>query len=730
MKSSKVLASIRKYTAPALTAIVGTALSIVAMNFVQGAIESEFRNEFDKSVSSVLTRTQTGFAKQEQVVKNLDQLFKANVQVVRDVFELYSAIPAKSDPGILSIGYANHIARNQVSELELYNRSEGNYTYRIFPKTTSENLAPISYIVPQRVNDHISGLDLESNDVLKKAIRLSARQKGVTVTPQFSFRGGDTMSLFLISPVGKKGTQSSHLGDIAMVRPGEKFDGLLFVELNAQTFLHSCIGDTVGSDRNIAFQITTPDYNNNSQVVFRSANFESTAGNAKADYVVDKTFSIGDRTFTAAVRSVPTTNAGVKKQAGLATLIVGLVLTLVLCGFLLSMLTSRERAENLARRMTASNRRILEVSRDIIATMDFNGVWTSVNPAIELVLGYTIREFEAMHLRSFMRLPLEADKFVAEFGQYATEKALDMEVDMISRNGEIRCISWRFTIEPSEGVVYCNGRDVTDARAAEEQIRLKSRQLEIAEQHAQEAKEYQTKFIFQITERVRGYLRNSVNSIHEMVEGLDPNNAVHKNLISRVGQASSLLFDNVSYLIEVARSTNTRAEDVKTSVKLCLERSQNRLRSSGVALDSVNSTSLLDDEMVAVDGELLTRAFNLVFEAIAEGTEHMSIEVTSQVNSLERVLEVQMLSSANALTERMIEQFNNSGSNIIRDLVKDENNIMFRLAVAASLFRRMNGTVSFASLGSDGNLVMLTLPQQTPYETVEASTTTVSIPSL
>jgi K+-sensing histidine kinase KdpD len=254
--------------------------------------------------------------------------------------------------------------------------------------------------------------------------------------------------------------------------------------------------------------------------------------------------------------------------------------------------------------------------------------------------------------------------------------------------------------------------------------------LEIAEQHAQEAKEYQTKFIFQITERVRGYLRNSVNSIHEMVEGLDPNNAVHKNLISRVGQASSLLFDNVSYLIEVARSTNTRAEDVKTSVKLCLERSQNRLRSSGVALDSVNSTSLLDDEMVAVDGELLTRAFNLVFEAIAEGTEHMSIEVTSQVNSLERVLEVQMLSSANALTERMIEQFNNSGSNIIRDLVKDENNIMFRLAVAASLFRRMNGTVSFASLGSDGNLVMLTLPQQTPYETVEASTTTVSIPSL
>jgi PAS domain S-box-containing protein len=495
------------------------------------------------------------------------------------------------------------------------------------------------------------------------------------------------------------------------------------VELNANKFLHSCIGDTVGSDRNIAFEIVTSDYSSNKQVVFRSANYETASATAKADYVVNKSFEIGDRTFTAAVRSVPTKNAGLKKQAGIATLIIGLVLTLMLCGFLLSMLTSRERAENLARRMTANNRRILEVSRDIIATMDFNGVWTSVNPAIELVLGYTVREFESMHLRSYMRLPLEADNLVTEFGQYDTETALDMEVDMISRSGEIRCISWRFTIEPSEGVVYCNGRDVTDARAAEEQIRLKSRQLEIAEQHAQEAKEYQTKFIFQITERVRGYLRTSVNSIHEMVEGLDPNNAVHKSLISRVGQASSLLFDNVSYLIEVARSTNTRAEDVKTSLKLCLERSQNRLLASGVSMAALNASSLPDDEMVAVDGELLTRAFALVFEALAEGGEHISIEVTSQVNSLERVLEVQLLASTNELTERMIEQFNRSGSNIVRDLVKDENNIMFRLAVAASLFRRVNGTVSFASLGADGNLVMLTLPQQTPYETADPSTT-------
>jgi hypothetical protein len=64
----------------------------------------------------------------------------------------------------------------------------------------------------------------------------------------------------------------------------------------------------------------------------------------------------------------------------------------------------------------------------------------------------------------------------------------------------------------------------------------------------------------------------------------------------------------------------------------------------------------------------------------------------------------------------MILQFNDSGSNLIYDLVKDEKNIMFKLGVAASLFRRANGTVSFADLGEDGNLVMLTLPQNSYYE--------------
>ncbi|MFM8178502.1 MAG: hypothetical protein ACKOAG_04855 [Candidatus Kapaibacterium sp.] len=123
---------------------------------------------------------------------------------------------------------------------------------------------------------------------------------------------------------------------------------------------------------------------------------------------------------------------------------------------------------------------------------------------------------------------------------------------------------------------------------------------------------------------------------------------------------------------------------------------------------------------MAVDEDLLTRALTLVFEALTENAQDLEISINAEGNSLEGVTEVQILASPNPVSSKMILQFNDSGSNLISDLAKDEKNIMFKLGVAASLFRRANGTVSFADLGDDGNLVMLTLPQNLYYEDADA----------
>jgi len=47
---------------------------------------------------------------------------------------------------------------------------------------------------------------------------------------------------------------------------------------------------------------------------------------------------------------------------------------------------------------------------------------------------------------------------------------------------------------------------------------------------------------------------------------------------------------------------------------------------------------------------------------------------------------------------------------LLESLEVDEHSILFRLALAASIIRRMNGSAVFEALEEDGNVVMITLP--------------------
>ncbi|MBL7975244.1 MAG: CHASE domain-containing protein, partial [Candidatus Kapabacteria bacterium] len=217
-----------------LTVVAGVALSVIGMNLTNYKVESDRQIEFDKSVSSVLSRVQNATANQEQVVKNLDGLFAASVQVVRDVFELYSTVPAKSNPYILSIGYASKVTAQDADNFVYYNRSERYYDYQIKPSGTRSLYQPISYIVPFEQNAHLSGYDLLSNQTFSEIIQKAQTKKGLVCSPVFNFRGGDTNSIVLMQTVEKKKSASSLTPEETLFQTtSDMFDGIIYVELNA-----------------------------------------------------------------------------------------------------------------------------------------------------------------------------------------------------------------------------------------------------------------------------------------------------------------------------------------------------------------------------------------------------------------------------------------------------------------------------------------------------------------
>ncbi len=703
---------IRRLVLPFIVLVIGVGLSITAKKLVDYKVQADLQMEFDKSVNSLYSRAQSGFSKQEQVLHNLDGLFKASVQVVRDVFELYSTIPANSEPGILSIAYANRVSQSQLSDLVLYNKSEGYMNYQVHPLGQRSVYEPVSYVVPADRNKHICGLDLLSNPYFADAILRAHANNRFAATPTFKFRGGDTSSLVLMKAVEKKKSASamSSEADMLMSKAGDRFDGIVYVELDVKAFMHGIIGDTVGSDKNIVYEFKTADLNGQAQSVYQSPNYASSLS-SPALLSTERTFGFGDKSYIVSFRNSPSLGNGFQSNLGWITLASGLLLSLALFGFLFSVVSSHHRAMQLADNITARNRRILELSRDIIATMSQQGVWQAVNPAVYTILGYETEEFENRHISQFFVNNAEFETLLPQLLTSDTERDVNFDVAMKTKSGEVRWISWCFTSVPSEQNIYCNGRDITDARAAEEQIKLKSKQLAIAEQQAVEASEFKSTFMIKLTDRVRGSLADSLMNLHKISSNMDFTDDNQLQFLKLANQSSDQLYNIVSDLLEVARGTAGSFDQHCATVIQCLQQTQHNLREqSSARAASIITTGLQSDQAVAVDPEILSTAFTNVIAALSEGSVAPTVEVVAEENTVEGVLELQLLAPANEHVSSMIEQYNSSLNNLIDDLHLDQDNIMFRLGVAASQFRRMNCSVSIASLGVDGNVVLLTIP--------------------
>ena len=112
---------------------------------------------------------------------------------------------------------------------------------------------------------------------------------------------------------------------------------------------------------------------------------------------------------------------------------------------------------------------IWRTSQDLFAVIDAQARYVSLNPAWTDALGYPVEELIG---RSSLELvhPDDVERTVAEFGRVAKGEIV-RSVDLRTRHkdGRYRVFSW--TAVPSRGALYASGRDVTERRELEDQLR-------------------------------------------------------------------------------------------------------------------------------------------------------------------------------------------------------------------------------------------------------------------
>ncbi|HEY6759964.1 MAG TPA: PAS domain S-box protein [Baekduia sp.] len=267
----------------------------------------------------------------------------------------------------------------------------------------------------------VRGADLGREPGVAAALRRTTSFSNVAATPITGARDRPS-GLFLVAP-------ATNLVD-GVLRPGAV---VVFV---SEAALRAAAGSPPG---------------------LRLATAGSPSGAAAGGSAVRTDFTVAGRDFAVVMPKEPV--SGPAAALPWIILAAGLVLSLLATGL----------AVNAGRRAKAQAEvdRIFDLSSDLITVADFDGHFTRVNPASELILGYTPEEFLA---RPYLDLvhPDDRERSAAEAAAIANGRnALSFENRYRHRDGSYRVLEWTATPVVEDGVMYGVARDVTARRQAE-----------------------------------------------------------------------------------------------------------------------------------------------------------------------------------------------------------------------------------------------------------------------
>ncbi len=121
--------------------------------------------------------------------------------------------------------------------------------------------------------------------------------------------------------------------------------------------------------------------------------------------------------------------------------------------------------------------RIWHVSEDLLGVSNFDGYFTSVNPAWTTLLGWSEDEIKRMHV-SELRHPDDAEHSMAGRRRLAEGiPTVRIENRFRHKDGSWRWLAWTLTVE--NGAIYLIGRHVTAEKLAAEALRESERQFRL-----------------------------------------------------------------------------------------------------------------------------------------------------------------------------------------------------------------------------------------------------------
>jgi PAS domain S-box-containing protein len=118
-----------------------------------------------------------------------------------------------------------------------------------------------------------------------------------------------------------------------------------------------------------------------------------------------------------------------------------------------------------------------ELSLELLCIADVEGRFRRINPAFETLLGYSQAELLSRPFFDFM-IPEDRAAAMAELASLRRGKStIRFENRVGCRDGSVKCLAWSASPATPEGLIYAAARDITEAKAAEEALRLSEQMM-------------------------------------------------------------------------------------------------------------------------------------------------------------------------------------------------------------------------------------------------------------
>jgi PAS domain S-box-containing protein len=710
--------SISKIYPAYITLLITLGVTIGLWQLVDSQVENDRNTSFDKSVTSVMHRFEGEYLKNNQVLTSVSGLYGQLVQVVRDYFDLYASIPTKTIGSLTGVVFAPRVPVKDLSEYYYNTRSQGLWEYIIFPEGNRDTYYPIQFIVPAERNNHLSGFDYGTIPVMKQSM-LSAMKENKTVsTPIFEFRK-DTATFFLITPVYKKDVE------IKTVEQRTKhYDGAVMLEIDAKSFFVEALGTGNQSDSTIIFQVFNVGAKGEKDIIFKSKNVDLLTEDYEPELQESRTLRIADKDIKVQFYTIPNFGGSFAKFAPILTLVVSLLLSALAFAFIVNVINRKQSALSLAERMTRSQRRIVESSNDIIAVMDLEGVWKSMNPASTKILMYEPDEMVNQKIDTLFEDSHDLEEFNRILNEPSENLTQKMDVKMLNKNGETRWVSWSLSVSRIEGLVYTTGRDVTLEKINEEQDRIRNKQIMLAEQLSREASEFKSSFFAKLSLQLRNSLTGILGYLDLISFKAYESDEERDSYIDEASKSSQEILRFVmdtsdTWGISDAESSDSDALKIMTAINLS--------KPVNEAMDLFNHTfnkqnnfKLLLDNSIAnsiavVETKHLIKTINDILHVLCDDVHEGEISVKAKTLEKEDTTQLIITVPKSTFVSEMIDVFNKNVNNLIDVLKKDRRDMILRFALSASNFRMVNGKMQVIS-NPDNNQVIVNMHNKVQQE--------------